>query len=47
MFHLSESQGDLRWGVKCLQGYNLVLGSIKDHLGVLEEGVSAVYSCPT
>ena len=47
MFHLSESQGDLMWGVECLEGYNLVLGSLKDHLGMLEEDVWVISSCPT
>ena len=47
MFHSSESQGNLRWGIEYFEGYTLVLGYLNDHLGVLEDEVWAVYSCPT
>ena len=35
MFHISESLGDLRWEVECFKCYNLVIGSLKVHLGVV------------
>ena len=45
--YIGESWSNLRWGVNEGEWNNLMLGSLKDCLGRLDEGIWAVSSCLT